>query len=242
MKKFVLISVPLIIAGIFIFIFSYTYTVEKSVSDIATKQPIEGVDLKIGGRESATNEEGRYKISGIKIFERRHLEVLSHNDYEDSEAINIDYSSRFTTKDINLEPTIEKLFGFISNASKSGQYDYLWDLMHPDDKKYWGSKDSYLDLLKERDDLQFELLSLSIKSEKIGNNIRELDEWEHKVTGKKYKGVLEVPSEIILLEDGKEQIKNELTYYKKVDGFYHYFTGVDKEELKQAIKDVKALL
>lgn len=237
-----LIIIPvLVVLAVIIFLTTYTFKVQGSVSNIATKQPLKDVQVKIGGHTATTDNNGHYSISGIKIYEKgKLLQVDPPDKYVDPEATKVAFKGKSAIYDINVEPTIEEINNLLNTASLNHQYDYLWDFMHPDDQKYWGKKSDYVSLLKERDDL-LSSFGQTTKSFSIGENIRTLKTWKSDVTNKDYTDVLEVPNRVILVIDGKEKPDTDLNYYQKVDGFYHYFTQVNKEELKQAIDDLNSL-
>jgi len=239
-KKIMVIAGGVIIIGIIAFVLSYTYTVSGKVTDISSKQPVKSIKIAVAGHSQETNEQGDYKISNIKIYERRSLVVTAPEQYEKQGDIQISYTSRKVQKDFTVEPTLTETTNRDLIAGKNGQYDYLWDLLHPDDRAYWGSKEEYINTLKKRDDIAREA-SHSVKSETIGKNIRKLDTWKSEVTGKEYKEVMEVPIEEINVDNGKEQPNNYLHYYQRIDGYYHYFTGVNKDDIKKAIDAYNAL-
>jgi len=228
--------IAIILVGGLIFLFSYTYSVSGKIIDISNKQVVKGIKVSVGGKSRETDEQGSYKIKGIKIYQKKNLKLDTPNQYEKVADIKLDFKSRNIQKDLELEPTLEEIVNRDLIAGKNGQYDYLWDLLHPDDRAYWGSKEEYLNTLKKRDDLYAEI-KYTVKSATIGKNIRKLDTWKSEVTGKEYKEVMEVPEDYIMVDNGKEQPQTILVYYQRIDGYYHYFTGVNKDEVKKWIED-----
>ncbi len=241
-KKFwvILGGVAIILVGSLIFLFSYTYSVSGKITDITNQQAVKGVKVAVAGNSQETNEQGNYKISGIKIYQKKAMVISVPSQYTKQGDIQMDYKTRKFVKDFTIEPTLEELVSRILIGYKNGQYDYLWDLMHADDKVYWESKDNYKNLLSQRDTI-YKKNSYSIKSSTIGQNIRQLDIWKSPITDKEYRGVSEVPTNNIMVEQGKEQPQTELTYYQRTDGFYHYFTSVNKDALKKAMDAYNAL-
>jgi hypothetical protein len=221
--------------GAGVFVMTQTYTVQGKVTDLASKQPIEKVRVTIGSHEGLSNKDGSYSVNGIKIYERKAMTVEPPAEYEQIEPASIDYASRSVSKDVSLEPTLETMVNSIEVATKNHQFDYLWDFMHPDDKTYWGTKEEYTNLLKQRDDILGRLEQYQIKSSTIGKNIRTIPTWKHEVTGKKYTNITEVPIDYVVVSSGKENPQTVLNHYQKADGYYHYFTSSDKTKIKEAI-------
>lgn len=236
-KKSILILVValvIILAGTGLFVLLFTYKVSGKITDIAVKKPVEGVEVSIAGVKSTTNAEGDYSIEHIKIYQKKNLTISVPSQYEEVGEVKIEYKTRDIKKDLELEPTLNEIVGRNLTGRKNCQYDYLWDLMHPDDRIYWGSKEEYNLILKQVCDIRGEL-GLGTKSTTVGNNIRKLDTWKSPVTGKEYKDMMEVPIEWVRVDNGKEQPQNSLDYYQWVDGFYHFFTSTNKEEIKKEI-------
>jgi len=242
-KKYLFIILPIILVLILSgFIFGYTYTVEGTVTNIATKQPVEGIVVKVANHKSVTDEKGNYRVEGIKLFQKENLIVeIPNREYERVEPVEISYDNRINKKDFTVEPTLEQISNLVNTSVRYAQYDYLWNFMHPDDKEYWGDKDEYVNLFKEAVEMR-QRLEVSEKSNIIGNNIRILEHWKHTITGKEYNGVMEVPVETIIVRSGVEQPETTLNYYQWIDGFYHYFTKQDKKELKEIIEAYKELI
>jgi len=238
-------SVWLIILGVLVlvilgFVFLFTYSVSGQVSNLATGQPIDGIQLQLNSHSSKTDKNGHFNLKGIKIYESKNLVVQSSDKYESIEPIKINFSlgNRNIEKNIKLEPTLAEMVRISNVASMNGQYDYLWDLMHPDDKAYWVSKEEYSALLKERNDLMAKT-NISVKSLEMGENARQLAAWKDPITGKDYKDVMEVPIKGVMVYFGQEQPESTLNYYQRIDGFYHYFTTVNKDDLKATIEKLK---
>jgi len=237
-RKILLLIVGIIIVltgfGIIYGLYGYTYAVEGTVTNIATKNPIEGVKLRIGSVEDTTDKNGNYKIQGIKICQRKDLTVETPEEYVEIEPIKIDYNDRNVNKDFVLEPTLKQMVNLILEASINSQHDYLWDFMYPDDRKYWNNRNIYTKTFKKIAEIN-NRIGYTVESKKIADNIRTLKTWKHTVTGKKYHNVVEVPTKVIVIENGKKQPRRELEYYKKIDGFFHYFTSTNKKEAKEYI-------
>ncbi len=241
MKKQVLLIIILIvsISIISLVVFNLTYAIEGNVTDIATGESVAGVKAIVANHEGTTDDKGHYKIKGIKLYQKGDLTINVPEGYIDVNPIKIDYGSRFIRKDFTIEPTLERVVTLVNIALKNNQYDYVWDFIHPDVKKYWDSKDEYVTLNKlVADVIEQRILRKSIKSITISGNIRTLDSWKFKTINpdKEYKDVLEVPVEIVYIQNGKEQPQTELFYYQRVDGFYHFFASVDKDSLKEMVK------
>jgi hypothetical protein len=234
------ITIPIISAIILIitgfgFIYGYTYNVKGVITDVATEKPIENVEVKIGDFKATTDENGQYEIEDIKIYQREDIELEAPEDYIEADSIKIDYQNREITKDLKLEPTLKRMANLVTESAISYQQDYIWDFMHPDDKKYWKNKKEYSETYKKLKEAR-DRLGFGEKSFEIGDNIRALDDWQHERTNKKYKDVMEVPINYVLIEGGGERTQRELKYFKRVDGFYHYFYTQDKEELKKGLE------
>lgn len=241
MKKVLLFGIPslLIIIALSI-LFGYTYKVGGTVSDIATGQPVKDVKLSIDNKKAVSDEKGRYEIPGLRIYQKKKLNVDTPKEYYKPEPVAIKYSSRNVKEDLKIEPTVEQMANLVEIASINGQHDYLWDFMYPDDKTYWGDKNTYVSLFKQRTSIQ-QKLGFGIKSSVIGQNIRTLPTWKSPITGKDYQDVVEIPFNTVAIDNGKEQPSTVLEYLKKIDGFYHYFTGANKEELQKFIQQYSAL-
>ena len=219
----------IVVAGV-IFIYTYTYTVSGKVTDISTGQAVKDVKVAVAGHTQTTDDQGEYKISDIKIFEKPPMIITPPSQFMKHDNIKLDYKYLKTNNDFTVEPTLIEIVGKTNTAGINGQYDYLWDLMHPDDRTNWGSKTEYKDLLSKRDVI-YSNNSYTVKSIDISQNIRQLTTWKSPITGKEYNDVMEVPLKYTMVDNGKEQPDNTLKYFKKVNGFYHYFTTVDKSEL-----------
>jgi hypothetical protein len=224
----------IIIGGAIIFLFTYTFSVSGKVMDITNNQAIEGITLTVAGHSQKTDEQGDYKITGIKIYERKNLVVTPTKQYVKIADIQLNYSSRQVKKNLTAEPRLEEIVSRVLVGGKNGQYDYLWDLMAPDDRTYWGTKDEYKSLLTQRDKI-WTAMNFGTKSYTLGKNIRKLDSWTSPITKKQYKDVMEVPVDTVLVDGGKETPKTSLDYYQKTEGFYHYFTQINKKDVQEGI-------
>ena len=128
------------------------------------------------------------------------------------------------------------------------QYEYLWDeMLHPDDQLYWESKTNYVQTFKNLCQLKSELGIKTLET-KLKGSFKKLDYWEHKITHKQYKDVVEVPIEKRQLykekKEGLVEVELEETfvefyYWQKVDGAWKYFTTADKKNIKQLIETYK---
>lgn len=241
MKKQIRKILPLIIALV-LFVVGATAlllitmtSVYGTVTNIATKDQIKDVKVKISSKTSITNEKGKYEIKNLLFWQKKNIQVNIPSDYEKIVDIGVDYKSNKVERNIELEPTLASMVNLTIMAGDNGQYDYLWEFMHPDDKEYWGSKENYKEKLNKRDDIQRNL-NLATKDRKIGENIRNLESWKSPATGKEYKNVFEVPEKYIAVDNGKETPGTMLTYYQKIEGYYHYFTQINKDELEKSFQ------
>ena len=243
-KKLLLVSavgVLIILLAVGYFYYARTDTVTGSVKDIATQQPIANVKVQVANKTGITDSNGDYTIEGLRFYQQKNLSVITPDGYNSVNPARLVFTSnRKLSKNIVLEPTLTHIVNLLDTASINHQYDYLWTFMYPDDQTYWGGKDAYTTLLKQRDDYLSQA-NITTKSLSVGANIRHMDTWLDPVTNKTYNDVMEVPISGIEVTDSKEQPQTTLDYYKKVGGFYHYFTSVNKQQLQDAINAYKAL-
>lgn len=230
-----------LIIGAISFLFLFTYSVSGKVTDITNKQPIKGIKISVASHSQETDEQGTYKITGINIFQKKYLTISAPEQYTKLNNIPLVYSGRQTQKDIALEPTLIEIVNRTLTGGKNGQFDYLWDLMHPDDQAYWESKEKYKSLLSERNTIATKL-GTTQKSSTIGTNIRQLETWKSPITNKEYKNVTEVPVEIVMVIDGKEQPQTDLQHFALADGYYRYFTEINKDTTQKAVDAYNQLM
>ena len=235
-----LIAGLIVIVGVVIFLFAYTYTVSGKITDITNQQAVRGVKISVASHEQTTDSQGNYKISGIKIYQKKNLAIDPPSQFIKPTEIRLNYKGRNIQKNFTLEPTLTETVNRILIGEQNGQYDYLWDLMYPDDQKYWGNQNNYTNLFAQVRKIQTNM-SISEKSASIGQNIRQLDTWKSPITGKEYKNITEVPINYIMVESGKEQPQNNLTHYKEINGYYHYFTSTNKDDTQKSIDAYNAL-
>jgi hypothetical protein len=240
MKKYLFIIIPAIIIVIAsVILMVNTYTVEGRIKDIATQKPVAGIKVKISNHEGITDDQGDYKITGIKIYQKKDLVVEAPKEYVKSDPVKIDYKNRIIEKNITIEPTLDYIATTVNTAIKNNQYDYVWDFMHPDTKKYWENKDEFVKLNKFVSDvIEQRTLKRTIKSITINGQIRALDTFKFQTINPKeeYKSIIEIPVNIVYVQDGKEQPINDLFYYQRIDGFYHFFGSTGRDALKNMIK------
>jgi hypothetical protein len=232
--RFILGGILVIILGGLSFLFLFTYSVSGKVTDVTNKQPVKSVKVSVAGHSQTTDEQGNYKISGIKIYQKKNLAVTPPSQFVKPTDISVSYNSRNAQKDFTLEPTLTETVNRVLVGYSNGQYDYLYDLMNPDDQAYWVSKDNYKNLLSQRDKV-LSALNYSTKSWTIGQNVRQLDTWKSPITGKEYKNVWEVPETYTKVINGQDQPATNLDYFQEVNGFYHYFTSLNKDDVQKAI-------
>jgi len=230
----------IVIAGGVSFLFLFTYSVTGKITDVTTKQPVKGIGATVSGITQQTDEEGNYKISGIKIFQKKNLRITVPAQYNKPADIAVDYRSRSIKKDVAIEPTLTEMVNRIWTATKNSQYDYLWDFMYPDDQAYWGGKDTYKDLMTKVGKIQ-SAYNQTLKSATIGDNIRQVTDWKSPITGKQYDNAMEVPENVVMVNNGQEQPQTTLEYYKSINGFYHYFTNTNKDDTQKTIDAYNSL-
>jgi hypothetical protein len=237
---FIILGILLIFAFIISILFFYTYSISGKITDLANKEPISNIEVSIANIVDKTNKDGLFQIKNIKIYQREVLKIEVPVDYEEIPPIFLEYNKRDIIRNIELVPTLEIMVDRINIAVRNVQHDYLWNYMHPDDQQYWESKDNYTKTFKQLSEIRAELGG-SASEHKIEKNIRKLDQWKQKITGKEYANIMEVPIEVKTIYDGKEQTQIDLTYWQKIDGVWRYFTKAEKEESKKMIEAYEEL-
>lgn len=230
------VSILVVFGGIYFFFFN-TYTVSGKITDLANKEAIADVEISIGDVITSTNKDGEFRIENVKKYQSNVLKIRTLVGYEEVAPISLE-SSEVATQNIEIVPTLEIMVSRFNDALRNSQYDYLWDYMHSDDQEYWGSKEKYIALFKKIDEVRKELGTFIVPNFEIGKNIRALDTWEHKITGKKYANVTEVPVESKFNENESEI---NLQYYQKIDGVWRYFTETDKTKTQENINEYEKL-
>ncbi len=229
-------AVIVIAAAAAIFLWTYTYALTGTVADIATHYPLANVLVRFAGHSSTSDQSGKFRVAGIKLWERNsQLQAQAPRGYEPIPSVKPAFGgARIANVNLTAEPTLKSLAQQLGEASINHQYDYEWIFMHPDSKSYWGNMDTYSRDLKKRDEI-INGLNITAKSVSIGANIRKLDTWTDPLTGKTYHDVMEVPLTEVEVTEGREQPQTTLDYYQRVNGYYHFFTSVDKSTLEAAL-------
>lgn len=62
-----------------------------------------------------------------------------------------------------------------------------------------------------------------------------LPEWQSPVSGKKYNNVAKVPNHCPILNNYKDDTVDGFIYMQKIDGYYHFFTGMSKAKILDMI-------
>ncbi|KKL23255.1 hypothetical protein LCGC14_2427210, partial [marine sediment metagenome] len=183
-----------------------------------------------------TPKEGVFRIEDIKKYQSNVLKIKTPTGYEEVVPISL-ASGKNDVQSIEIVPTLETMVSRFNDALRNTQHDYLWNYMHLDDQEYWESKEKYVTTFKKVSDIRKEL-GFTIPKLEIGKNIRKLDTWKHKVTGKEYADVVEVPVEAKINENESEI---NLLYYQKIDGIWKYFTQTNKKESQEEIDNYEEL-
>ena len=239
-KKIVFIllgSILTILLGFLAFIFLFTYTVSGKIIDISSKKPIEGVKVSIAGIQSETNSQGNYQIKGIKIFQKKNLEISVPEGYEEVSNIEVDYKKRKIRKDISLEPKLITIINRLLPLWREVRYDETWYLMHPDDQIYWGGVEEMQNALSEREKWA-KLVGYGKVLCSVTDDVKQLDNWKSPVTNKEYKEVIAVP--VLCKFENREETQSNI-YFQRVDGFYRFFTSMSKEEVQELTDYYKSL-
>jgi len=221
-------------------LFFYTYSVSGKITDLANKEPVPDIEVSINGLIDKTNTNGFFEIKHIKLYQKGPLQIEATKDYEEISSISLDYSNRNIIHNIEIKPTLKVMVNRMNIASRNVQYDYLWDYMHSDDQQYWESRDNYIEAFKKLFGMNTEL-GYSAPERKIEENIRKLEQWKHEITNKEYTNVMEVPVEVKIIYDGKEQTQIVLQHWQKINGVWRYFTQADKEASEEVIKAYEEL-
>lgn len=228
-----------VIAAI-IFVFSYTYKVNGTVTDISTKTSVANAGVSIAGHKATTGVDGKYSIVGIKFYEKKPIQVTTPSAYIKPSQITLSYSSRSITKNFTLEPTLQTSVGVVDTAEQNLQYDYLWSFMQPDSQAYWGDQTTYTNTMKTVYSYE-QSQNISTTDTKISGTIVILPSWKDPITGKTFKNVYEVPVSFNQIDNGQSTPKTQLTYFQEINGFYHYFTQTDKTTAQTAANAINAL-
>jgi hypothetical protein len=228
-KKILLISVMGILALFAIFfLFFDTYTISGKITDLASKEAVKDAKVSVGRSIAMTDKEGFFQLMNIRKYQSVVMEIKVPDGYEEMTPISV----KSDIQNIAISPTVETMTERIINARRNGQYDYLWDFMHPDDQIYWESKENYSITFKKLKDIRYKF-GFSQSTFKVGKNTRKLDSWTQEITGKNYTDVMEVPVETIVNENNSQI---ELCYFQKIDGVWKYYTASKKEDIQQIIE------
>jgi len=231
------IVVAAIVSALLAFFIFFSRMVSGSITDLASKKPIPGIEVAIThGPKSTTDQNGNYqiKIKGIKMFSSN-LEVKTTDGYEPTQPIKISRFALKVRKDIILEPKPKTVASWILSAWYKISYNETWEAMHPDDKKYWVNSAEYQDKLSERETKGRGLGFGPTKPCFIDGEVTMLDEWQSPVSGKKYSNVAKVPNHCLILNNNKEETVDSFIYMQKIDGYYHFFTSMSKADIMDTI-------
>lgn len=235
---FIALGIILIIGLGLGILFFYTYSVSGRITDLANKEPIPNIKVKIGELTGQTNQDGLFQIKNIKIYQRKVLGIEVPEDYEQMEPVSLDYSyiKRNITKDIQLEPTLKIMVNRLHMAMRNAQYDYHWNFMHPDDQQYWDSKEDFIETFQKIDKIMAELDCSPLEYKVVEEDIREFKTWKYRITGEEYRDVMEVPVKIKRVCGGKEESVDIPQFYQKIDGVWRYFTYGNKKEMEEELE------
>lgn len=231
----IVVSILILFGGVY-FLFFNTYSVSGKITDLASKEAVANIEISIGDVITTTNKEGVFRIEDIKKYQSNVLKIKTPTGYEEVVPISL-ASGKNDVQSIEIVPTLETMVSRFNDALRNTQHDYLWNYMHLDDQEYWESKEKYVTTFKKVSDIRKEL-GFTIPKLEIGKNIRKLDTWKHKVTGKEYADVVEVPVEAKINENESEI---NLLYYQKIDGIWKYFTQTNKKESQEEIDNYEEL-
>lgn len=234
-KKFIFIALGIILIIGLGFGILFFYSVSGRITDLANKEPIPNIKVRIGELVDETNQDGLFQIKNIKIYQRKALEIEVPEDYEQVGSISLDYSytKRIIVKDIELEPSLLTMVNRLNKAMRNARYDYLWNFMHPDDRQYWESKEDFLKTFQKIDEIMAELDCSPSEYKVVEEDIREFKTWKYRITGKEYRNVMEVPVKIKRVCGGKGESVDIPQFYQKIDSVWRYFTYGNKEEMEE---------
>lgn len=235
-NKFLIIIIFIVAVSLggLLFVQFFTYTVEGKIIDKATQEPLQGAKISIANFETETRENGEYRIEGIKIFQKKNLKIIPPPGYKEVEEIIVGYPQRKIRRDFALEPTLEKVVNDILSAQVKMEYRKIWDFIHPDDKTYWKSRELYYDKFYKRDKLAKELC-IFLKSCVFTGDTTKVDHWESPVTSNIYNDVMKTGISCNIIEEGQEKKVYKELYFQWIEGYYHYFTEMNKEAIDQLI-------
>lgn len=230
------VAIGLLLAAAAIFILTYTYEVTGVVRDGITDKPLADVSLKLGKYHATTDANGVYRVQDIRIYQKDEIIVDATKGYLPKPPENVDYKQRKIKQDIALAPSLEKTASYVNDYRRNGQYDLLWNILHPDVQAYLGPKKSYLaqsnKFYKAFQDVA------GTRTYELGTTSQKLNTWKNKATGKSYKNVMAVPVTISANVLGFPISQTQKEHYVLFKGYYKYLPDDTKSEIEQAINDL----
>lgn len=210
-----------------------TYIISGKITDINNNKPIAGVTVSVNNTSVKTDSSGFYQIK--KAEKQSNVTINQLDPYEPTPKASVNFSnligSNTIIKDFKLTPTPVEMENRNEEAFDNNQFDVIWNNMHPDDQKYWGSESDYISLQQKVYEIDNKD-GYGAQSHKVDNKTKLLSSWQSRVTGKTYKDVTEVSIESTYLNGETEKY----TYtWIKVDGQWKYFTDAKKDELQNYV-------
>jgi hypothetical protein len=223
--KIILGVVAVIIVGGLVFLFSFTYSVKGKITDILNNEPIAKATLSLGDKIAKSNSEGDFAFEGLKLWERKSIQIESPSEFEEyNQDIMPAYSftKRAIEQNIELCPTAKTTSIRLDGFEQHQQWAEMYDLLHPDTQKLVTKKQFvayYKKLQKWLDDN-----SIEVSDFKTGD-VKMLKKWKDSTTKKTYTDVAELQHSYKISFLGFRHTDGDVMHLAKADGFWRWFRG-----------------
>ncbi|MFQ5574599.1 MAG: carboxypeptidase regulatory-like domain-containing protein [Terriglobia bacterium] len=185
------------------------------VLDTMDGQPVKGATIRGAGLEATTDKAGRYKLG--KVPEDLVVEVIGPTSQYEVLKTEI---SRVTEHNFRLSPTAEEVVNRIGDLTIEGDYDGLYELVHPDIKKVL-SKPRFVrfneDLDRKREESGSILTGIEVTS------LKTVNRWYNSSTKLRYDGVVQTRIVLVYLDTNRLRQSKATIHLMKVDGKWRYF-------------------
>lgn len=210
-----------------------TYMISGRITDIDDNKPMAGVIVSINNTNVKTDNNGLYQIKNVG--KQSEIIINQPTSYEPAPKTSVNFNnligSNTIIKDFKLTPTPVEMENRNEKAFNNNQFDVIWNNMHPDDQKNWGSESDYISLQQKAYEIENKN-GYGVKSYKVDNKTKLLPSWQSKITDKTYKNVTEVSVEAMFMNGETEKYSYN---WIKVDGRWKYFAGIKKIELQNYV-------
>jgi hypothetical protein len=236
---FILGGIGGLIILVLVVLFAYTYQVSGKITDIAENKPVKGATVKIAGHTTQTNDQGEYSLKGIKLYEKKALVLTLPDGYQKQDDTKLAYTSRIITNNVAVVPTAARVAAIVAEADKNGQYDIIWNYMHPDEQAFWTNKAGFVETMSDFNAVQNEL-GVTLKTSKVSGEARTLPTWKSALSDKVYSDVVEVPIETVTVSDGIEKPVTYLYHFQNTQGYFRIITDIDGGAIEDYLNEVAA--